>query len=37
LQQAGFTVRNGRIALPDRPGIGFQLPKEILKRFRLDL
>jgi L-alanine-DL-glutamate epimerase-like enolase superfamily enzyme len=37
LQQAGFTVRNGRIALPDRPGIGYQLPKEILKHFRLDL
>lgn len=37
LQRAGFPVRNGRIALPDRPGIGYELPKEILKRFRLDL
>jgi L-alanine-DL-glutamate epimerase-like enolase superfamily enzyme len=37
LQQAGFPVRNGRIALPDRPGIGYELPKDILKRFRLDM
>lgn len=37
LQQAGFPVRNGRIALPERPGIGYQLPKDILKRFRLEM
>ncbi|MFO1096100.1 MAG: hypothetical protein U0992_22755 [Planctomycetaceae bacterium] len=29
LQRAGFPVRNGRITLPDRPGIGYELPKEI--------
>lgn len=37
LQQAGFPVRDGRIALPERPGIGYELPKDILKRFRLEM
>jgi len=33
LQQAGFPVINGAIALPDRPGIGYDLPDEIIKAF----
>lgn len=37
LQQAGFPVNSGRIALPERPGIGYELPPEILRRFRLAL
>jgi L-alanine-DL-glutamate epimerase-like enolase superfamily enzyme len=37
LQQAGFPVQNGRIALPEKPGIGYELPKDILKRFRLEM
>lgn len=36
LQQAGFPVLNGRIELPERPGIGYELPPGVLKRFRLD-
>jgi L-alanine-DL-glutamate epimerase-like enolase superfamily enzyme len=35
LQAAGFPVRNGTISLPDRPGIGYDLPAEIVSRFRL--
>jgi len=37
LQQAGFPVVNGRIALPERPGIGYELPPDILVRFRLSV
>ena len=33
LQDAGFPVRNGVISLPTRPGIGYQLPEEIVRRF----
>lgn len=36
LQQAGFPVLNGRIELPELPGIGYELPHDVLKRFRLD-
>lgn len=36
LQAAGFPVKNGTIALPDRPGIGYDLPAEIVSRFALD-
>lgn len=35
LQEAGFPVRDGVIAIPDRPGIGYELPAEIIERFRL--
>jgi L-alanine-DL-glutamate epimerase-like enolase superfamily enzyme len=33
LQAAGFPVVNGKIALPERPGIGYELPEEIVRRF----
>lgn len=33
LQAAGFPVTNGTIALPARPGIGYDLPAEIVSRF----
>lgn len=33
LQDAGFPVRNGTIAVPDRPGIGYDLRQEIIDRF----
>jgi L-alanine-DL-glutamate epimerase-like enolase superfamily enzyme len=34
LQAAGFPVRDGRIELPQRPGIGYELPAEI-EHFRI--
>ena len=34
LQAAGLPVRNGAIALPTAPGIGVDLPDEILRRYR---
>lgn len=36
LQAAGFPVRNGAISLPTRPGIGYDLPSEIVHRFRIE-
>ncbi|HEY2251412.1 MAG TPA: mandelate racemase/muconate lactonizing enzyme family protein [Planctomycetaceae bacterium] len=33
LQAAGFPMKNGAIALPERPGIGYELPEEIVRRF----
>jgi L-alanine-DL-glutamate epimerase-like enolase superfamily enzyme len=33
LQEAGFPVSKGAIALPDQPGIGYTLPAEISRRF----
>lgn len=36
LQQAGLPVQNGRIALPETPGIGYELPSGLLDRFALD-
>ena len=33
LQDAGFPVVNGEIALPTAPGIGYELPQEIIDRF----
>lgn len=36
LQQAGFPVAEGRIALPESPGIGYSLPDDLLRGFRLD-
>src|SRR6185436_10819332 len=35
LQSAGFPVREGAIALPERPGIGYELPDDVMRRFRL--
>lgn len=35
LQDAGFPVVDGRIALPAKPGIGYTLPEEILRDFRM--
>jgi L-alanine-DL-glutamate epimerase-like enolase superfamily enzyme len=35
LQCAGFPVRDGTISFPERPGIGYDLPTEIIERFRL--
>lgn len=35
LQDAGFPVKNGQIALPDRPGVGYDLPTEVVRRFEL--
>ena len=36
LQEAGFPVNDGMISFPDRAGIGYSLPPEIRRRFRLD-
>jgi L-alanine-DL-glutamate epimerase-like enolase superfamily enzyme len=35
LQDAGFPVRSGAIELPQTPGIGYQLPFEVIRRFAL--
>jgi hypothetical protein len=35
LQAAGFPVRNGVISFPGRSGIGYDLPAEVVERFRL--
>jgi L-alanine-DL-glutamate epimerase-like enolase superfamily enzyme len=35
LQAAGFPVRRGAISFPQRPGIGYDLPTEVVERFRL--
>lgn len=36
LQDAGLPVRDGMIDFPQTPGIGFQFPESILKRYRID-
>jgi L-alanine-DL-glutamate epimerase-like enolase superfamily enzyme len=33
LQAAGFPVRDGTIALPTRPGIGYEIPVDVIRRF----
>jgi L-alanine-DL-glutamate epimerase-like enolase superfamily enzyme len=33
LQAAGFPVRDGVISLPARPGIGYEVPGEVIERF----
>lgn len=33
LQAAGFPICNGLISLPERAGIGYELPEEIIQRF----
>lgn len=35
LQDAGFPVKRGAIALPEKPGIGYTLPESIIKRYRV--
>ena len=35
LQDAGFPVRDGTIELPLAPGIGFDLPADIIERFKV--
>lgn len=35
LQEAGLPVRNGAIALPEQPGVGYSLPAKVVDRFRL--
>lgn len=35
LQAAGFPVKDGVIELPQRPGIGYDLPDELIRRFRM--
>ena len=35
LQEAGFPVHNGAITPPDRPGIGYDLPEELIESFRM--
>ena len=35
LQAAGFRVQNGAISFPERPGIGYDLPAEIVERFHI--
>lgn len=35
IQEAGFPVCNGAIELPQRPGIGYKLPAQIMQRFRI--
>jgi L-alanine-DL-glutamate epimerase-like enolase superfamily enzyme len=35
LQNAGFPVRDGVIALPEKPGIGYEILPDIIKRFRI--
>jgi L-alanine-DL-glutamate epimerase-like enolase superfamily enzyme len=35
LQAVGFPVMKGTIALPEQPGIGYMLPEDVVKRFRL--
>jgi L-alanine-DL-glutamate epimerase-like enolase superfamily enzyme len=35
LQAAGFPVRAGTIAIPGRPGIGYELPPDVIEKFRI--
>ena len=35
LQAAGFPVRNGAISFPERPGIGYDLPADVVTRSRV--
>jgi L-alanine-DL-glutamate epimerase-like enolase superfamily enzyme len=35
LQNAGFPVKYGAIRLPEAPGIGYELPTDIVERFRI--
>ena len=35
IQECGFQVKNGAIPLPERPGIGIELPEDLIRRFRI--
>ncbi len=35
LQDAGFPVKQGEIAFPDRPGIGYQFPTSLAAKYRI--
>ena len=35
LQKAGFPVRNGAISVPEADGIGYHIPDEIVRKFRM--
>jgi L-alanine-DL-glutamate epimerase-like enolase superfamily enzyme len=35
LQNAGFPVTNGTIKIPTRPGIGYEIPVDMLAAFRM--
>ncbi len=36
LQNNGFPVRNGVISIPERSGMGYDLPADLIERFRID-
>ena len=36
LQELGFPAKNGKIAFPETSGIGYHLPEEVIKKYRLD-
>ncbi|MBM3535598.1 MAG: mandelate racemase/muconate lactonizing enzyme family protein [Alphaproteobacteria bacterium] len=36
IQELGHPVRDGAIALPERPGLGIELPDELVRRYRVD-
>jgi hypothetical protein len=36
LRAAGFPVRAGAISFPERPGIGYDRPTELVERFRIE-
>jgi L-alanine-DL-glutamate epimerase-like enolase superfamily enzyme len=29
-------IKNGHMILPQRPGLGLEIPEEVIKRFRLE-
>ena len=35
LQKAGFPGKNGSVALPERAGIGYQLPAMFVEMYRI--
>jgi L-alanine-DL-glutamate epimerase-like enolase superfamily enzyme len=35
LQSAGFPVINGKINIPTKPGIGYEIPDDVLAAFRM--
>ncbi len=36
LQELGLPVKNGEIAFPQTPGIGYRLPDDIIEKYRMD-
>ena len=35
IQECGFQVHNGAIPFPERPGMGIELPEDLIRRFRV--